>query len=587
MPCSSTETDHLPRVPLPWSNNSTYKFPSRNAACRVRHAATARGAYLSTQPTMMLHIKTAGKHKIVACGFFLQMAVMAVAQLPPGVQWHVMAGGGDYDGGQGITATLDGGGIVVGWTMSNDGDAIGQHGQGDILAIKLDEHGNIQWHKDFGRSEWETSYSITSCGQDGFSIIGTTSSTDGDAIGVGYGGIDIWKFEINDIGEIASQRKYGSSQPDAGYDLSCGDESNVLILGATSKADGVVTINHGLFDYWLSMVNPQGELLWQNAYGGTSDDIPFAFTRCADGGFVLVGKTSSNNGDVSGYHGGSADGWVVKVNNAGTMQWQRALGGSRADVLYDVCTTDDGGCVVVGYTSSRDGDVSGGHGTITNEDGWAVKLDNAGNIIWQHALGGSANDHLTSVVALSDGGFMAVGYSWSSDGDVPYSLGGKDGWVLKLDATGNLVWSMVLGGSADDQFWKVIRTSDGGFLLGGSSTSNDGDATGNHGMEDMWVVKLGPEPAGILEREPALPLAVYPNPAVEEAHLQFTLRAGGTVRLEVLNLAGQTVLPPVEMHKPPGLQDVALPTGALPPGAYQVRIITPEGAAARQLVKVR
>ncbi len=162
-----------------------------------------------------------------------------------------------------------------------------------------------------------------------------------------------------------------------------------------------------------------------------------------------------------------------------------------------------------------------------------------------------------------------------------------DGWVLKLDSAGNLAWSMVLGGSADDQFWKVIRTSDGGFLLGGSSTSTDGDATGNHGMEDMWVVKLGPEPAGILEREPALPLAVFPNPAAGEAHLQFALRAGGPVRMEVLNLAGQAVLPPVEMHVQPGLLDMPLPTGTLPPGAYQVRIITPEGAAAKQLVKVR
>lgn len=535
---------------------------------------------------MKLHIKTANKQKIATCGFFLQMAVMAVAQLPPGVQWHVMAGGEDYDGGQGITATPDGGGIVVGWTMSNDGDAIGQHGQGDIFAIKLDEHGNIQWHNDYGGSEWETGNSVISCGQDGFSIIGTTSSTDGDAIGVGYGGIDIWKFEISNVGEIVSQRKYGSSQPDAGYGLVCGN-GDMLMLGATSKADGVVDINHGLYDYWLSMISSQGEILWQNSFGGTNDDIPSSIVRSVDGGILLAGKTQSNNGNVSGYHGGSVDGWVVKTNSDGAMQWQRALGGSRMDVLYDVCAMGDEGCVVVGSTSSRDGDVVGGHGTTTNEDGWVVKLDNAGNIVWQHAVGGSAVDRLRSVVALPDGGVVAVGHTWSNNGDVPNNLGGMDGWVLKLDSAGNLAWSMVLGGSADDQFWKVIRTSDGGFLLGGSSTSTDGDATGNHGMEDMWVVKLGPEPAGILEREPALPLAVFPNPAAGEAHLQFALRAGGPVRMEVLNLAGQAVLPPVEMHVQPGLLDMPLPTGTLPPGAYQVRIITPEGAAAKQLVKVR
>lgn len=404
-----------------------------------------------------------------------------------------------------------------------------------------------------------------------------------------HGNGDVWLVRLNDQGDMLWQRKYGGPLSDVGNALAALPDGGLLFTASIGSMVSGGDIAPGMGGYWLVRVDSTGEILWQNRFGGSSNvDNPFGMSLTSDGGCIITGTTWSNDGDVTGYHpGANGDGWVVKVDSMGQLQWQKALGGSSNDILLSVVEAADGGYMTVGFTESNDGDVSGHHGEAGNADGWAVKLDNGGNMVWQRTLGGSWNDQLSSVVAMPDGGFEAAGSTRSTDGDIPYNLGGVDGWVLKLDSAGNLVWTMILGGSADDQFWKVIRTSDGGFLLGGSSTSNDGDATGNHGMEDMWVVKLGPDPAGILEREAAIPLAVYPNPAVEEAHLQFTLRAGGTVRLEVLNLAGQAVLPPVEMHKQPGLQDIPLPTGALPPGAYQVRIITPEGTAVRGLVKVQ
>ena len=118
--------------------------------------------------------------------------------------------------------------------------------------------------------------------------------------------------------------------------------------------------------------NAQPSIAWQKCLGGSGNDFPRRNnqTVTSDGGYILSGNTTSNDGDVSGNQGDN-DAWVVKLSNLGIIQWQKCLGGSGNEFAYSVQQTSDGGYILIGVTLSNDGDVSGNHG---GQDAWVVKL---------------------------------------------------------------------------------------------------------------------------------------------------------------------------------------------------------------------
>lgn len=234
------------------------------------------------------------------------------------------------------------------------------------------------------------------------------------------------------------------------------------------------------------LAQAQPAILWQHALGGTNDDVAEDIAQTADGGSIMAGYTFSNNGDVSGNHGGS-DAWVVKLSSTGAIQWQRSLGGTADDQAYSVQQTTDGGYIMAGYTDSNDGDVAENHGT---RDAWVVKLDSSGAIEWQHPYGGTYYEEALDIRQTSDSGYIMAGNTESDSGDVSGIHGSNDAWVVKTNASGIIQWQHPLGGISDDGATGIAQTSDGGYIMAGYSDSNDGDVSGNHGAEDAWVVKL-------------------------------------------------------------------------------------------------
>jgi len=172
------------------------------------------------------------------------------------------------------------------------------------------------------------------------------------------------------------------------------------------------------------------EIEWQKCLGGSGFEDVFSSAQTADGGIIIAGATDSNNGQVTGFQGGASDFWVVKLDAAGNLQWQRTLGGSATDNIGEVQQTSDGGYIVAGSTSSNDGDVTGNNG---NFDCWAVKLDAQGATEWQRTYGGSSNDGCWAVVVTLDGGYVLAGYTNSTDGDVTSNNGAADLWAVKID----------------------------------------------------------------------------------------------------------------------------------------------------------
>jgi hypothetical protein len=182
---------------------------------------------------------------------------------------------------------------------------------------------------------------------------------------------------------------------------------------------------------------------------------------------------------------GSQDCLIVKLDTHGNIQWQKSLGGSGFDSIASIQQTSDGSYIIAGVLESSDSDVTGG-----GYDFWIVKLDSLGTLQWQKSLGGSDNDEAKSIQQTSDGGYIIAGSSFSNNGDVTGNHGNQDYWIVKLDSLGTIQWQKSLGGSEEDEAKSIQQTSDGGYIIAGSSFSNNGDVTGNHGGFDYWIVKL-------------------------------------------------------------------------------------------------
>jgi hypothetical protein len=237
-----------------------------------------------------------------------------------------------------------------------------------------------------------------------------------------------------------------------------------------------------------SFVSAQAIMQWQNPMGGSQDEEIYAIDACPDGGYIAAGYTYSSNGDVS-QSLGDRDIWVVKTNGTGQLQWEKSLGGSDSDVAHSVISVSDGGYLVAGFVKSQDGQVTGHHGSY---DGWLIKLSASGNIEWQKAIGSDGWEELRMVIQTTDGGFIAVGDGDNNNGDVSGNHGFDDVWVVKLSASGNIQWQKCLGGTHSDRGRAIQQTTDGGYIVGGITKSSNGDVTGNVGDNyyDYWAVKL-------------------------------------------------------------------------------------------------
>jgi hypothetical protein len=234
------------------------------------------------------------------------------------------------------------------------------------------------------------------------------------------------------------------------------------------------------FSFWMQIESfAQPTIQWQNAMGGTGRDFGYSVIQTSDGGYITIGESRSNNGDVSGHHIGSGgnddcDVWVVKTDAGGSIQWQKSYGGTTHDFSGAIIQTSDGGYAIAASASSTNGDVSGNHGSF---DAWILKINATGIIQWQKCYGGTKIETAESIAQTADGGFIIGGSTSSTDGDVIGNHGtAADIWVIKIDGAGALQWQKCLGGTNtegragfsyiglyNNKNISISATSDGGF----------------------------------------------------------------------------------------------------------------------------
>ncbi len=465
--------------------------------------------------------------------FALTAMQFSNAQAPTAI-WQKCYGGSNDD--YIFTASIENpdGSFVIGLqTSSNDGDITGYHGNLDISLIKINAAGIVQWQKCYGGTEHESITKLVKTTDGGYLIFGTTDSIDDDVSG-NHGSNDFWMVKTNAIGTIQWQKCLGGIGDDEIQDVIPTSDGGYIACGETYSINNGDVLGNTTYGGWVIKLNDLGVVQWQKVYDTESATSDFSrILQTSDGGYALAGFTQLAS--FPGFHG-VADILVAKINQVGTIQWQKCYGGSGGeDGLHAFITTNDGGYIFSSQTESNDGDVSGLLGT---SDCWLVKLDASGTILEQNCYGGSGGEGGGYIQKTLDGGMvMSVGTN-SNDGDVSGNHGGSDAWTIKFSSTGIIQWQKCFGGTADDG-GGIFQLADGTYMVGGATYSNNGDISGNHGAttSDGFLIKLTADNLAS-ENFADRTIATYPNPTKDFLHIDLENELSG----KITDLTGKTLM---------------------------------------------
>lgn len=500
---------------------------------------------------------------------FVALSMQVILNAQPAIEWQQFLGGSNFDLAMCGAKSNDGGFVMAGRTYSNDGDVSGNHGQFDMWVVKTNSEGTVIWKKTLGGLKDDNARTMKSTSDGGFIIGGETESIDGDAVGTSYGSDDYWLVKIDSSGNIEWQKRFGGFNADQLNSVAQTTDGGYIMAGTSDYGGGMVTTYLGGSDAWIVKVNSYGEYQWQKTLGGSQSDVATGILALSDGTYMVSGFTNSNDGNVTGAHGYN-DGWIVKLTNNGNLIWQKTYGGSDQDIVNTIKPTADGGFVFAGRTSSNDGDVSGNHSWdgVSNffaPDLWVVKIDSLGTIQWQKCFGSWGNEEAVAIEQTNDGGYIIAGNTDTppnQEGDVTVgSDGGDDFWIVKIDAIGNLQWEQVHGGGSDDDPHEVLLAEDGGYVFVGYTGSTELGASQSN-VSNFWILKYASEQLATSNFEKNS-LSLYPNPAITTINISIS-STNKVQKMAVFNSLGQMVSE--------SKNENSVELGALTSGVYSLQV---------------
>jgi gliding motility-associated-like protein len=383
---------------------------------------------------------------------------------------------------------------LAGHTFSNDGDVSQNNGGMDVWVVKLDYFGNLAWKNTYGGSADDDAYDIQQTGDGGYIVVGRTQSNDGD-VSVNKGYDDVWIFKLDALGNIIWEKTYGGGLYDAAYAVQQLSGGGYIVTGGTDSSNGDIGNNAGNRDVWVLKLNNNGNLVWENTYGGSLVDGASNIQETPGGNYIVAGGSWSFDGDVP-QNQGNFDVWVFELSPLGNILWSKTYGGSGRDgVEYGLhfgkgndalVQMSGGGYIVAGRTYSTDGDVISNQGNPGYDNQvWLIKLNSNGNLIWEQTYGGTDEDGATAIQQTLDGNYIIAAQTGPLG-----SNAAADYLLFKIDSTGNMLWQQTYGGSAQDAVSSMFQVSGCEYIMAGHSNSNDGDVSQNNGQEDFWVVKV-------------------------------------------------------------------------------------------------
>ncbi len=345
--------------------------------------------------------------------------------------WQKTFGGSDDDRGFDIITTSDGGFALFGFSKSADIDVSQNAGAQDFWLIKITADGIISWKKNFGFIGADNGTALIQTSDDGYLITGVLDVTASNGEGNSkttqkHAGGDVWAIKTNSSGGLEWSRYFGGSFTDTPFGIVETPENEFIIAASSDSDDFNVSNNKGAYDFWILKISSRGSLIWEKSFGGSEIDEPRGISSTNDGNFVIVGDTRSSDQDVTINNGG-ADLWLLKISTDGNLIWEKTYGGTSFDVARSISRTQDNGFLISGYSRSTDNNFM----NLGQSDAWILKVDNTGNKLWQKFVGGSENDFLFDAIELNNQSIIAVGESSSSDGDIIENKGFSDALIIK------------------------------------------------------------------------------------------------------------------------------------------------------------
>lgn len=357
------------------------------------------------------------------------------------------------------------------------------------------------WEKTFGGSTDDHMTRVLPTPDGGYIMTGYTYSTNLDLTG-NKGRSDIWVVKLKANRDIEWQKNLGSSEYEYASTIALTPEGGYMVAGGTNTANAngdVAERSKGDFDIWVIKLNSLGRIVWQKTLGGSMREEVSAVAVTTNGDYVVLGNTSSGDGDIvrdPNIPMGESDIWILKLNgNNGDLLAQNIVGSTKSDHAYSIAETPSG-YMLTGYNGQVDGTFTNNTGKVNTA--FAMKLD----LSLKHTditfLGGDLNNplgsitHLTSIITTTDGGYMVAGSSRA--GDIPQSpsRGSDDFYVAKLTNSGTIAWQKLFGGTASDYNTSIAQTTDGNYIIAGTSfSSQSGDIPDfNKGNSDICLMKV-------------------------------------------------------------------------------------------------
>jgi hypothetical protein len=306
----------------------------------------------------------------------------------------------------------------------------------------------------------------------GNSVVHTTDGgyiIGGYTASYGLGSTDVWLIKTDANGEPLGARTYGDTAYDRGQAVVETSDGGYVVVGYTTSYGA------GGTDVYAIRTDSQGDALWTRTYGGAGSDEGYGIAETSDGGFVIAGSTQS-------YGSGDYDVYLVRVDSDGNMLWKKTFGGEESDRGRAVILTANGGFLVAGSNESE---------TPGTSDFYLIRTDPNGNQVWMRTYGGSDSDEAYSVIQTTDSGYLAVGSTRS------YGAEGINIYLIKTNPSGDTVWTKTYGGSEIDEARSVVRTDDGGYCIAGYTMSYGASASDvyllkidSHG-DSLWAMMIG------------------------------------------------------------------------------------------------
>ena len=367
------------------------------------------------------------------------ISLSALAQ--PDTLWTQAFGGIGGENGYSVQQTSDGGYIIAGRTNS--------YGAGlyDVYLIKTDENGNEQWFQPLGGYHNDGGYSVQQTSDGGYIIAGYTYS-------YGAGSADVYLIKTDENGNEQWSQTFGGIYHDEAWCVQQTSDGGYIIVGWG------YSYTAGCEDVYLIKTDENGNETWFQTLGGSDLDEAWCVQQTSDGGYIIAGTTGSIlNLDV----------YLIKTDAHGNEIWSQTFGGNDTDWGWCVQQTSDGGYIITGYTNSYG---AGG------ADVYLIKTDAQGNEQWSQTFGGSNYDYGFSVQQTSDGGYIIAGSTYC------FGALGADFYLIKTNENGNESWFQIFDGSELDEAWCVQQTSDGGYIIAGTTGA---------GLSNVWLIRVESE----------------------------------------------------------------------------------------------